>query len=74
MFIFGSCVALKLNYTGCCNYSKTKSCYQIDCYCDQSCHVHNDCCDDIDKISCFPPSPPHVVTSTPTDTLGKTKS
>ena len=54
MFILGSCQQLNLNYTGCCDYTKTRSCFHIDCGCDQSCYDHNDCCDDIDKISCFP--------------------
>ena len=74
MYILGSCVELKLDYNGCCDFSKSRTCFNIDCRCDQSCHVFNDCCDDIDKISCSPPYSPPVVTSTPTDTFGKTKS
>ena len=74
MFILGSCMELKLNYNGCCDYSKTQSCVHIDCRCDQWCYNFNECCDDIDKISCFPPFHTPVVTPTPTDTFGKTES
>ena len=74
MFILGSCVELKLNYHGCCDLSKSKSCLHIDCHCDQSCHFYNDCCDDIADIGCSPVSPSTIILPPSTDTLGKTKS
>ena len=74
MLILGSCVELNLSYHGCCDLSKTRSCFHIDCRCDQSCHIYNDCCSDIDDIGCSPTSPSPIVYPTPTDILGKTKS
>ena len=75
MFIKGSCLALNLNYSGCCVWSLSQTCWNNGCFCDQSCHYWNDCCSDIYDIGChpsFPYSP--LVSPTPTDTLGKTKS
>ena len=74
MFHLGSCVELKLNYSGCCDLSRTRRCVHIDCRCDQSCHFHKDCCDDIADIGCSPASPSPIISPTPTDTFGKTKS
>ena len=75
MFILGSCKALNLRDSGCCVATRTQSCISIDCRCDQHCHSYNDCCDDIDDIDCYPVSSSSpIVSPTPTDTLGKTKS
>ena len=52
--ISGSCLSLNLPYTGCCNSSngsRTK-CYN-GCYCDASCYLFGDCCDDIEDIGCL---------------------
>ena len=52
--ISGSCLSLNLPYTGCCNSSngsRTK-CYN-GCYCDASCYLFGDCCDDIEDIGCI---------------------
>ena len=74
MLILGSCLALNLNYSGCCLRSKTKICSNIDCNCQQNCHILNDCCSDIADIGCHPASPPSPIFSpTITDTLGKIK-
>ena len=54
MFILGSCKALNLQYSGCCMTSRTQTCINIDCFCDQHCHSNNDCCNDIDDIGCHP--------------------
>ena len=56
MFILGSCKALNLRYSGCCVATRTQSCISLDCRCDQSCHSNNDCCEDINDISCYPVS------------------
>ena len=75
MFILGSCLALNLNYSGCCNFYLSPPCSNNGCYCDQLCHISNDCCHDIANISCYPSSRSSpIVLPTPTDTLGKTKS
>ena len=63
---------LNLGFPGCCDLVKSRNCFIIDCHCDQACHFHNDCCDDIADIGCSPASPSPIVTSTPTGTLGKT--
>ena len=43
--------------TGCCDLTQD-SCYSgnCDCFCDISCHLYGDCCDDIDSIGCSKPS------------------
>ena len=75
MFILGSCKALDLREPGCCVAMRTQSCISLDCHCDQNCYSNNDCCDDINDISCYPVSSfSLIVLHTPTDTLGKTKS
>lgn len=41
-------------YNGqCCDITQT-SCFQslCNCYCDFSCHLYDDCCDDINQIGC----------------------
>ena len=69
-----SCLALNLKYSGCCSWSKSP-CYNIGCYCDQDCHIINDCCSDIADIGCHPTtSSSPIVSPTPIDTLGKTVS
>ena len=65
MLVLGSCLALNLNYSGCCVFSLSPPCNSNGCYCDQNCYIGNDCCSDIADIGCHPLSP------TPTDTLGK---
>ena len=55
--------------------SPSQICDNFGCYCDQSCYNWNDCCSDIANISCYPDSSPtSVVSVTPTNTIGKTKS
>ena len=51
-------------------------CSHKGCYCDNSCHTWNDCCDDIADIGCYHPaySSSPIVSTTPTETLSKTKS
>ena len=67
----GSCLALNLNYSGCCVWRLSSTCFSIGCFCDQGCHSLGDCCYDIGDIGCFPASPtPIILTNTP----GKTKS
>ena len=67
ILIIGSCLALNLNYSGCCVFSLSTTCSNNGCYCDKSCHTFRDCCNDVADIGCYPTSPP-------TDTLGKIKS
>ena len=72
MLILGSCLALNLNYSGCCLFTESPPCgYTDECYCDVDCHKFNDCCSDIADIGCHPSS--SIVTPTPTGTLGKMK-
>ena len=47
----GSCLALNLNYPGCC---VTPPCINYGCYCDQACYIFNDCCNDVADIGCHP--------------------
>ena len=47
-------------------------CNNNGCYCDQNCHKMNDCCSDIADIGCHPAT--SIVSPTPTDILGKSKS
>ena len=69
MLILGSCLALNLNYSGCCDRSISRNCGNNGCYCHQDCYLWNNCCHDIANISCYPSSSPSpMVTSTPTDT------
>ena len=63
----GSCLALNLNYSGCCVFSLSPPCSINECFCDQTCHYFGDCCYDIADIGCFPPSPTPIPP-------GKTKS
>ena len=63
MLILGPCLALNLNYSGCCNMSVSPPCYNNGCYCDQTCHSWDDCCSDIADIGCHP-----VSSSSPTPT------
>ena len=67
LFILGSCLALNLNYSGCCVFSLSTTCNNNGCYCDKFCHIFRDCCNDVSDIGCHPASPP-------TDIIGKTKS
>ena len=75
MLILGSCLALNLSYSGCCVWSMSPPpCSNKGCYCDQSCHNHNDCCSDIADIGCHPASSSStIVLTTTTETLSKTK-
>ena len=63
-------MALNLSYSGCCNMSLSPPCSNKGCYCDQSCHIWNDCCSDIADIGCYHPdySSSHIVSTTPTET------
>ena len=54
MFTIGSCLALNLNYPGCCKLSLSPVCSRKGCYCDKYCHIWNDCCSDIADIGCYP--------------------
>ena len=75
MSILGSCLALNLNYSGCCVRPLSPPCNNNGCYCDQNCHIWNDCCNDIANIGCHPASyPPPTLSLTQSDKLGKTKS
>ena len=67
--MLASCLALNLTYSGCCIMFLSPPCSNNGCYCDQNCHILNDCCSDIADIGCHPVSP-----SSTTDTFGKTKS
>ena len=74
MLILGSCVALNLKYSGCCDYYQSPPCSSNGCYCDRRCFTANDCCKDIADIGCYPASlSSSIVSPTPTDTPGKTK-
>ena len=73
MLILDSCLALNLNYSGCCVISMSPPCSNNGCYCDENCYSWNDCCSDIANISCYPDSSSSpIVSITPTDTLGMT--
>ena len=73
MLILGSCLALNLNNSGCCVWSLSQNCSNNGCYCDQNCHILNNCCSDIADIDCYPASPSSLIfLPTTTDTLGKT--
>ena len=65
-------MALNLSYSGCCLLGLP--CSNNGCFCDVVCHKRNDCCSDIADIGCHPPSSSTIVSPTPTDILGKTKS
>ena len=73
MLILGSCLALNLSSSGCCVLFLTPPCENNGCYCDQICHMYNDCCSDIGDIGCHPASSTPIVSPTPTVTLGKKK-
>ena len=69
MLILGSCLALNLNYSGCCVMFLSPPCTNNGCYCDQTCHTLNDCCNDIADIGCHPASFNSPIAShTPIDT------
>ena len=71
--IIGSCLALNLNYSGCCVWSLSPTCSNNGCFCDQNCYILNDCCSDIADVGChhsFSPSP--TVSTALTDIFGKT--
>ena len=75
MLILGSCLALNLNYSGCCVRFKTKICSNIDCNCQQNCHILNNCCSDIADIGChLAASSSPTFSLTTTDIFGMTKS
>ena len=63
-------MALNLSYSGCCVMFLSPPCSNKGCYCDQSCHIWNDCCHDVADIGCqysaYSPSP--IVSLTPTET------
>ena len=74
MLVLGSCLALNLNYSGCCKLSLSPQCNNNGCYCDEHCYNWDDCCSDITDIDCYYPASSSISTvfTTPTDTLGKT--
>ena len=72
MLILGSCLALKLSYTGCCVWLLSPTCSNNGCHCDQFCYILNDCCSDVADIGCHPTS--STVSLSLFHTLGKTKS
>ena len=47
-------MALNLTYSGCCVSSLSPSCSINGCWCDQICHVYQDCCSDVTYIGCYP--------------------
>ena len=56
-----SCIAA--NFTqGCCTSGTCHGVGDTVCYCDQACHVFNDCCNDVNETGCLAPvttpSPP----------------
>ena len=71
--IYIGCLTLNLSYSGCCVWSSSLNCSINDCFCDQICYYHNDCCNDIADIFCFPAFSTSL-TPTPTDTHGKKES
>ena len=75
MLILGSCLALNLNYSGCCLWFLSPPCMNKGCFCDQICHNTNDCCSDIADIGCHSVSTSSsIVSPTLTDILSKIKS
>ena len=74
MLVLGSCLALNLNYSGCCKLSLSPQCNNNGCYCDKHCYNWDDCCSDIADIDCHYPASSSISTvfTTPTYTLGKT--
>lgn len=70
----GSCLSLNLKYSGCCKITPFQSCISHTCYCDFSCYLYDDCCDDITSIGCFPPSVSITTLLTPTPTSSQTTS
>ena len=53
LILVGSCIAA--GYTSsCCVPSQSNACrgYPEVCFCDQQCHIHGDCCSDINEIGC----------------------
>ena len=69
----GSCLALNLNYSGCCEWSLSPPCSINGCYCDKDCHNVGNCCSDVADIRCY-----HVNLTSPmpitTKTFGKKKN
>ena len=65
-------MALNHSY-GCCDFFTMPPCSNIDCFCDQDCHVMNDCCSDIADIGCHPASSTSTDSPNSTITHGKTK-
>ena len=59
----GSCLALNLSYSGCCVSSLSTTCSNNGCYCDQNCHILNNCCNDVTNIGCYPASPSSSIVS-----------
>ena len=67
-------MALNLNYSGCCDWSRTACVTNKNCHCDITCFQLNDCCSDIADIGCHPGSLSPTDSPSRTDTMGKTKS
>ena len=60
----GSCLALNLSYSGCCEWSLSPPCSINGCFCDERCHKLRDCCSDITDISCHLSFPKPTSTDT----------
>ena len=72
--IIGSCLALNLSNSGCCERSSSPTCSNYGCYCDKYCHIWKDCCSDVVDIGCKSAYPSSLIVSPtpwPSDTLGK---
>ena len=43
------------SFTGCCNASIEEDCFGAtgDCYCDESCYLFGNCCEDILDVGCL---------------------
>ena len=61
-------MALNLTYSGCCVSSLSPTCSINGCWCDQVCHVFQDCCSDVTDIGCYPVTSSST-SSTPTSSM-----
>ena len=61
-------MALNLTYSGCCVSSLSPTCFINGCWCDQVCHVYQDCCSDVTDIGCYPVTSSSI-SSTPTSSM-----
>ena len=61
-------MALNLTYSGCCVSSLSPTCSINGCWCDQICHVFQDCCSDVNDIGCYSVTSSST-SSTPTSSI-----